>query len=224
MLLGGFVMRSEAQIQLGIKGGLNVSELMTSKDQYLFVNGNKQTVKNFPNSEWNGGLVVSIPLKKNFSLQPEVLYSVQGATAKPSYGYLVSSSEEYKLGYLNIPILLKYNSPVGVFLETGPQFGLLLNAKVNETVVGAAHTVSYDVKGQFKSTDIGWALGAGYLSPIDLGIDIRYTLGLTNISNASAAGMQVVPVQNGNMKNGVLQITLFYLFGKSGLPHPKNTD
>jgi hypothetical protein len=83
--------------------------------------------------------------------------------------------------------------------------------------VGADHTANFNVKDQFKSTDIGWTLGTGYLSPIDLGLDIRYNFGLTDINNATASGRQNAPIQNGHMKNSVVQIGIFYLFGKSGL-------
>ena len=213
----GYILAANAQIQVGIKGGLNVSELATSKDQTVLIGNSPEVVRNFPRTDVNAGLIVSIPLSKKFSFQPEAVFSSQGATAKPSYGYIVSTQEEYKLGYVNIPLLLKYNSPLGFFFETGPQVGLLTSAKINETIVGADHTAIYNVKNQFKSTDIGWTLGTGYLSPIDLGLDIRYNFGLTDINNTSASGMEGAPVQSGHIKNGVLQIGLFYLFGKSGL-------
>jgi len=210
-------MTLHAQIQVGVRGGLNVSELMTSKEQAVFIGGSPQSVRNFPRNDLNAGLIVSIPLNKKFSFQPEAVFSSQGATAKPSYGYLVSASEKYQLDYVNIPLLLKYNSPLGFFFETGPQIGVLVGAKIGETIVGADHTANFNVKDQFKSTDIGWTLGTGYLSPIDLGLDIRYNFGLTDINNASASGMQNAPTQDGHIRNSVVQIGLFYLFGKSGL-------
>jgi hypothetical protein len=86
---------------------------------------------------------------------------------------------------------------------------------VDEDVVGSYYTSHYHPKSQYKSTDIAWTLGTGYLSPFNVGFDIRYNLGLTDFSNVTPAGMQSAPVQNGSIKNSVLQIGVFYLFGKS---------
>jgi hypothetical protein len=172
-------------------------------------------IRNFSRTDFHAGFLVSIPLSKKFSFQPEVVYSQQGATGNPAGGYLVSATEKYKLNYVNVPLLLKYHLPVGFFVETGPQVGLLVSAKIDETVVGGINTNTYHVTNQFKSTDLGWVLGVGYLSPIDLGFDIRYNQGLNSINNASASGMQNAPVQGGSIKNSVFQIGVFYLFGKS---------
>ncbi|HEX9512520.1 MAG TPA: porin family protein [Puia sp.] len=210
-----FTMTANAQIQFGIKGGLNLAEILTSNNQLVNVHNEPMAIRNFPRTDFQAGFLVSIPLSKKFSFQPELVYSEQGATGRPVGGYLVSATEKYKLNYVNVPLLLKYNLPQGFFVETGPQVGLLVSANIVETVVGNVNDNHYHVKDQFKSTDLSWALGAGYLAPIDLGFDIRYNLGLNNINNATVSGMQNAPVQNGSIKNSVVQIGIFYLFGKS---------
>ena len=220
IVAGLFSGAAQAQIQFGFKGGLNVAELLTSNNQFVSVNGSSEQVKNFPRSDFHAGLLMSMPLSKVWSFQPELTFSQQGATAKPSYIYSVSSSEEYRLSYINIPLLMKYRSPTGLFAETGPQVGLLVHAKIDETVVGLDNTENYNVKSDFKTVDVSWALGVGYLSPIDVGIDIRYNYGLTNINNASGATQQSYPVQAGHMRNSVFQVGLFFLLGKSGLQAP----
>lgn len=205
-----------AQIQFGIKAGFNIAELQTSSHQSVTVNNETMGIRNFPRTDFHAGFLVSIPVFKNFTFQPEFVYSQQGATGNPSGGSLVSAIEKYKLNYLNVPLLLKYHLPFGFFAETGPQVGLLLSAKTDETLVGGVNTGKYfHDKDQYKSTDIGWVLGVGYLSPIDLGFDVRYNLSLSSINNASANGMQSEPIQAGSIKNSVVQIGIFYLFGKS---------
>jgi len=214
-LANSLAMKARAQVQFGVKGGLNASEMLTSGNPAIVVDGTTQHLKYFPITTVSGGAFASIPLAKKWYLQPEVMYSVQGATGKPEMDYLVTSTEDYRFSYLNVPILIKYKLPVGFFAETGPQIGLLLHAKIEETMVGATSTVNYNnVKDQFKSTDISWALGAGYCSPINLGFDIRYNLGLNNINQASAEGMSSYPIPNGAIKNGVFQAGVFFIFGK----------
>jgi hypothetical protein len=215
---------TEAQIRLGLKAGLNETEILTSNNQNVFVNGNAQGLRNFPRAAYNGGLLLSVPLTKKLSLQPELVFSAQGANGKPTQNYLESATEEYKFNFVNIPFLLKYDLPLGFFVETGPQLGILVSADIDESIVGTYTTNHYSVKDQYKSTDISWAFGAGYLSPFDIGFDLRYNLGLTDFSNVSATGMQSAPVQNGSIKNGVLQIGLFYMFGKSKNQPVKKDD
>lgn len=215
LVAGAWAGTANAQIQLGIKGGLNLTEILTSDNQQVTVHGDPMAIRNYPRTVFNVGLLLSVPLSNKFSFQPEVVYSNQGASGRPAGGYLVSATEKYQLNYVNVPLLLKYHLPLGFFVETGPQVGLLVSARIDETVIGDVNDNHYHVKDQFKSTDFSWALGAGYLAPIDLGFDIRYNRGLTDISNATASGMQNAPVQNGSIKNSVVQIGIFYLFGKS---------
>lgn len=219
-----FTLAANAQIEVGIKGGFNSAEILTSTDQGVNVNGNAMAIRNFPRTDFHAGVLVSIPLVKKFSLQPEVLYSQQGAAGNPTGGYLVSATEKYKFNYVNIPVLLQYKLPYGFYAETGPQVGLLVSANIVENIVGASSTSTYHVKDQYKSTDFSWAFGAGYISPINLGFDIRYNLGLNNINNATNSGTHTAPVQEGTIRNSVLQIGVFFLFGKLRNPPAADTE
>lgn len=208
------VMTANAQVQMGVKGGFNLSEMLTSGSPTTLVNGNTQTMRYFPITTFHGGVFFSIPLAKKWVFQPELLYSLQGSTGKPEGNYYVTATEDYRFGYLNVPLLIKYKFPLGFFAETGPQVGLLLSAKINETMVGDVNTIHYNIKDQLKSTDLSWALGAGYCSPFNIGFDIRYNLGLSNINQATANGLANAPIPNGTIKNSVVQIGVFYIFGK----------
>jgi hypothetical protein len=140
-----------------------------------------------------GGLVY-IPLFANFGLQPEVMYSGQGAKASAS-----GTDVKLNLGYINVPVLFKYKDPSGFFAEIGPQIGILVSAK------SKSGSVSVDSKDSFKSTDISGALGIGYLSALNIGVDARYCLGFTNIAKDASDGTTV--------KNNNIQIGVFYVFG-----------
>ena len=174
-----------AQIQFGAKAGLNLASIHVSPSQDV------TSFKMTPNFHVGG--LVSIPLASSFSLQPEVVYSGQGTK--------VTSPDEsgtYNLGFINVPVLLKYKTASGFFAELGPQLGFLLSAKAKSA------GTSVDVKDSFKSTDFSGVLGIGYMSPLNIGADVRYNLGLTNLAKSSG---------DGSAKNGVIQIGVFYLFG-----------
>jgi hypothetical protein len=206
---------AHAQVQFGVKGGMSISEILTSGQPATMINGGSQNLRYFPLTAVHGGVFASIQFAKKWSLQPELVFSLQGATGKPEMNYFVTATEDYRFSYLNVPILVKYKLPLGFFVETGPQVGLLLSAKANETLVGSYNNIHYNVKDQLRSTDLSWTLGAGYWSPFNLGFDIRYNLGLSNINQATAEGLASVPVPNGPIKNSALQIGVFYVFGKN---------
>ena len=185
LLMAGVLTTANAQIQFGLKAGANLANVNGSG-----VTGNK-TLVNF-----NGGALVRIKLAAGFSLQPEVVYSGQGAkTTNSSDG----STETVHQNYVNVPVMLQYSLPLGLFFETGPQLGFLTTAKISDNGQSA------DIKSSYKSTDFSWALGAGFLTPVHLGFDLRYNLGLSNISSAASG-------YTGSIKNGVFQVGVFYLF------------
>jgi len=217
-----FAIAASAQIQFGLKAGLNIAELNTSNSQYAAIaGGTPQSIKNYPRTLFNAGALVDVPLNKKFILQPELSFSMQGATGNPNQGYQVNATETYKYNFINLPVLIKYMLPMGIYAETGPQLGYLIAAHIDEVGIGAMHKVTYNVKDQLKSTEISWALGVGYQAPFNVGIDVRYNLGLTSYNNASATGLATSPIQNGNLKNSVVQIGVYYLFGKTKEPAPE---
>jgi hypothetical protein len=177
---------ANAQIQFGIKAGANFSTFTGDG-----VDGAKTKIG------FHGGAFVGVPLFSTFSLQPELVYSDQGYKVKED-----EFSGKLNAEYLNIPVLFKYNNPSGFFAQTGPQLGFLLSAKAK------ADGESTDLKDQFKSTDFSWAVGIGYLiKSVNVGIDARYNIGLSNVAKSSG---------DGSAKNSVFQVGLFYVFGGGG--------
>lgn len=158
---------------------------------------NSYTINNDNNSDFDSrigihaGLLGHIHLNDDFALQPEIVYSMQGAK---------SGNNELKLDYINIPVLVQYMFDNGFRLQAGPQLGLLINAKSEN------NNSSNDVKDQFKSVDAGLSFGVGYVHPpTSFGIDARYNLGLNDISESS----------NVESTNRGFQIGIFYLFNHS---------
>jgi hypothetical protein len=172
-----------AQVRFGLKAGYNHANLIYSGSAI-----NNLGAK----SDFNAGVFVSIPLCSHFYLQPELMYSGQGSRSTDS----IPKNASYN--YLNLPILFKYQHTSGLFAETGPQVGFLVSAQLSIS------EQSIDTKNYTQSADFSWVFGVGYKIPaINLGIDIRYNLGLTNTNKIDNAG---------TAKNSVFQIDLFYQF------------
>lgn len=175
-----------AQIQFGLKAGFNIANVTGGG-----IPGSK-TLFGF-----QGGALAKIPITDMLSLQPEAVYSIQGFRFTDS---TTGISVSFLNSYINIPVLLTYTLPNGLFFQGGPQVGFLIGAKA------AAGGSSVDTKSLFKSTDISVALGAGYNITENFGLSARYNLGLVNIANNAGDGLSV--------KNAVIQVGFFYLFGE----------
>ena len=177
---------AKAQIQFGVKAGVNLANLTLSD-----VPTNEESLKT--NTDFNAGLLAYIPIANSLVFQPEVVYSGQGSKVSDPSG-----SGTLSYSYINVPLLIKYAHSSGLFIETGPQVGFLMSAKAK------SDGVSVDVKSSAQSTDFSWAFGVGYKIPeVNLGLDVRYNLGLTNVNKDDT---------DGKIKNSVFQIGLFYLF------------
>lgn len=163
---------------IGFKAGVNIATL-----------GSDLSPKPSSLIGLHAGLLAHIHLADKFAVQPEVVYSTQGAKNK-------SDNSELHLGYLNVPVLLQYMFSNGFRLETGPQAGILLSAKEKD------NSVSIDIKNDINGFDFGWAAGVGYLSKMGLGADARFNFGLSNINKNNT----------GKLRNNVAQLGLFYQF------------
>ena len=139
------------------------------------------------------GGFVNYALTEKISIQPELQYSMQGATLKA--GDLES---DLNLDYLNVPVLVGYNLMEGLNVLTGPQLGLLLSAEAD------LDGETSDVKDDYKSTDVAWAIGGSY-DLNNLNFNLRYNMGLTSIG-------EEVDGESADVKNGVIQFAVGYRF------------
>jgi len=186
LLTAGSATFASAQVEFGVKAGVNIANLT--------VTGDNSGVSPSSITDFHAGFLAAIPLFSGFKLQPEVMYSGQGASADVS-----GTTVKLNYSYINVPVLFKYQHGSGLFAETGPQVGFLISAKEK------ADGQTIDTKSDTQSTDFSWAFGIGYKIPVvGLGIDARYNLGLTNLAKGSNSS-------DGTVKNSVIQIGLFYV-------------
>lgn len=168
--------------QLGLKAGMNVSNFTGSN----FENVEKKAIIGF-----NGGAFLGLMFGDNFSIQPEVLFSSQGAKFET-----VGQSQQFKVSYLNVPVLAKYRFDGGFYLEAGPQVGF----KINEKVPGNTP------ENFAKDLDFAFDAGLGYHGRSGLGVGARYIAGLSKVGDFDAGDL------NPDFKNGVAQLFIFYTF------------
>ncbi|MBN9283157.1 MULTISPECIES: porin family protein [Flavobacterium] len=162
-------------LQFGVKAGVNFSN---------FTGGDIEGYDFKTITSYHAGVVAEVKILENFSIQPELLYSTQGAELK-GLGEQIKS----ELGYISIPILAKfYLTSNKLSLELGPQASFLVS-KRNE--FSGSDT---------KSFDFAVAGGLGYKITNSIFVQGRYALGLTEVS------------KDADVKNSTIQFSLGYLF------------
>lgn len=173
-----------AQVSGGIRLGMNLAN-QKAEALGISVSGDSKV-------GLLGGLYLTANLSDKFAVQPELLYSSMGSKTDD-----ISDA----FGYIQVPILLRYNINENFNLHAGPQIGLLLSAKSD----------GVDIKDEFKGTDFGASFGAG----VDFGKfngGLRYYLGFSNISDIDTQG--IPGLGDISFKNTSFQIYLGYkLFG-----------
>lgn len=175
---------STAQVQFGIRGGVNATNISFEKlpekgERYGF----------------HIGVFADVPISANFSsLQPELSYSTQGAAFKPLTG-----RQTLNINYVNflLPVAFK----LSMFdLQIGP-FASFLTTKPDYTVYNENKVI---VDG-FKKYDIGLTAGlAVNFNKISIGA--RYNQGFVDVANDNVRPFL------GTGKNAVGQLSLGYKF------------
>ncbi len=171
-----------SQTQLGIKAGLNINDISDN-----FAPNNTATRLGF-----HAGLLAHIHVQRRLAVQPELVFSSQGAkyTLNGFNGHVVTNN-------LNLPVLLQYMGNRGIRLETGPQLGILLDGKIERN-----NGTINNLKNAMNEADFSWVFCLGFLSRSGLGADARFNLGLTDIFEQGGR----------DAKHRVWQIGLFYQF------------
>lgn len=178
-------LNTSAQADISLKAGVNISSITSNDvDNANFKSG----------SGFYGGFAVAVMVSKKFSVQPELFYSTKG------YSFSELSSDN-KTAFSNFcaPVLLQYKIASGFYAETGPQFSLLLSAKIKSNNIPSGEN---NIADEFKKFAFSWGIGAGYNAGGGSGLGIRYNFGISSISENN----------NYDAKFNILRLGLSYRF------------
>lgn len=178
--------QKNSNAKFGIRGGLNLSNFTgdyKGRDVHAGV---------------NIGLFTEIKISNKLAFQPELNYSMQGAS---------ESSASMNLNYITIPALLKVYPAEKFDLEFGPQIGFLTSASIK---YGSA---SVDASQLFNTTDFGLNFGFGFDASKKVNLGFRYYAGLTNVfSTTFQTALKSSGMSNTSTNNSVVSINLAYKF------------
>ena len=162
LLLLLVVKASIAQISYGVKGGLNFSNIYSTK----------------LNTDFKQGYHVGAYAKFNLiilAVQPELLFSQRG--------YKESNVKDVTLNYIDIPVMLKLKIFPMITLDAGPQFSYL----INESIEGIGNILT--VQPDFKKSELSGAFGAS-AQVWRLGASARYIVGFSELEKLTTSKNQ----------------------------------
>jgi len=155
-----------SKTSFGILGGVNFQNL-NGKD----ASGDK--LKNDMIIGYHVGVNVQFPIAPEFYFQPGLMFSTKGA--KSEFTFLgVTSTNTYKLSYIELPLNLVYKAQVGsgyVMLGFGPYVAYGIGGKHINEIGSLTNESSIKFKNE---TDLAESLSGNYVKPFDAGANILF--------------------------------------------------
>lgn len=197
---------AQAQVQFGIKGGLNVTSMNLDKDKLL-------------DTENQAGFFIGPTVKftlpiVGLGIDASALYDQREAKLKGDVkGNEVETSSTLKTQAINIPINVRYGVGLGsvanVFFFAGPQFGFNVGDKNKSIFQDAAE---WKLKSSNFSVNVG--LGFTVLSHLQVSANYNIACGKTGdvtVSDAAGTAIQEMLGKNGGKANA-WQVGVAYYF------------
>lgn len=199
---------AQQEVKFGPKTGVNIANI-----------SGKDAIDNNMLIGFHVGVFAEIRFNEKFAVQPEILYSAQGAKREGTrnvMGVNVTTNTTSKIDYINVPIMAKYYIAPSFAVEAGPYVGFLMSAKTEGTINSMGENVSIESDDKDFSNSIDFGVGAGASFNLDNGffIGARYNLGLSNVGkdNTLNFGDVDINVEALDTKNAVIQVSVGYKF------------
>ncbi len=182
--IAGIQLLSYGQFKAGLKGGVNIADIIISKSDTLFSDETFQT-----RYSYHIGCFIQQSFSESFGWEIDVLFSNKGYIHKYS-----GQTTNVSLNYLNWPILLTYKPTNFLEFELGPELGYLISG---ESLV--------------KNFDLGIDIGARFNLSRKINAGLRYCHGFPfkmNIDQSLTNGY--VPYY----QNNVFQVYLGFIIAR----------
>lgn len=186
---------SFAQFSIGIKGGVNFSQLKTDFKTQSFGDNLQQSLDT--KTGYVGGVYVRIGSK--FFIQPEFIFSAKGGSVNILKSGSPNTSQTVAIEYTNFDIPLMIGFKVGPLrLNAGPMASFKISDKGLDEALKA---YSSNVSDSFKNAAYGYQAGGG----LDIGalsLDLRYEGSLSEVTGNTFNNI------NFTQKGNLWQLTL----------------
>ena len=152
------------QNAIGIKGGVNI--------------GNVSNIGAESRLSGHAGVFLHHTINKNWCFQPELLFSGEGFKYFAD-GFTQTGERTVALSYIQLPLMIQYYPITPLYIEAGPQLGLLISAKDKPD---GSHAIN--VKDQYSTGQVAIGVGLGVKATEEVILYGRYNFGLTDINKS----------------------------------------
>lgn len=199
------------KIEFGLDGGINFSDLKGIPEAKYKSNFNLGFYFDFKmkNPAWmiNTGVIV----KSTMGAKNVPVYVLNNPQLDQIFenGHITRNLE-----YFDVPFLIKHQFKNRIFIKTGPQFGLLYNAKdiFHNKIDDQDLEYTNKVKSKFHPLDAGFVIGTGYRlkSGNGMNLGIHYYQGFVDVLIDDKGASQInksiyvnlgIPIGVGKQKN-----------------------
>lgn len=202
-----------AHAQFGLRAGANFATLATPTS----ANESRRASAD-GRLGYHAGVFYEHAFTRRWSIVPEIHYSHQRQRLEAE-DYSIADGGYYgryrlRLGYLNVPVLGRatFGNRHKVYVEAGPQLGILQGAFEEGTEAIGTIVGSYEVEvnrpatDRYRRLDVSLCAGIGLKLPAGLGVGLRASTGLRSLTQ---------PYSNfhnygGRLRSQVVQAALSY--------------
>jgi hypothetical protein len=172
-------------IRFGIKGGLNISDVVLNNLVNPDLEADYKT-RLGPHA----GVFALLSMDNRLSFAPEMLYSLKGVNA---------AGRRIQLHYVAVPLLVKYSFADNLRIEGGPEVGYLFLARSKYGKVNDVYS---------NNLEIAFDAGLEYLPSEKITFGLRFSAGFSNlVEDVSGTGIKY--------QNRVVQLSIGYIIGKA---------
>lgn len=171
------------QAQMGVKGGLNIADIVMTN----YINPDVEADLGLKTG-LHAGFFLSGMMNERVGAAAELLYSNKGMKAQA----------RTNLHYITLPLLLRYSLSQKIFAEIGPELGYLFSAKSDYGDVSGTYNNRFDL-----------GLDAGFhFDTQRLIFGVRYCAGFFSVRNVESFNSP--STEKIKYQNRVLQLSLGY--------------
>ncbi|WP_321334450.1 porin family protein [uncultured Bacteroides sp.] len=196
-------MPAQAQIKLGVKGGLNLASASLS-DAWK----EKSNSDNYTGFFVGPMIDITVPFV-GIGVDGALMYSQKGTKFSFDNGG-VSMDKTFKQQGIEIPINLKYSiglgSMLGIYFAAGPSFFFNMKSDDKVTLDNAVAAIDYE------KSEVALNLGMGVKLVKHLQIGVNYNMPLTDSAKASVDSGSYASLDGKSFKTKVWQVSVAYLF------------
>lgn len=167
-------MNAQVSFRPGVKAGLNVSH---------FTQTNRTDEKFNSKTDFYAGVFGALKLTKVYTLQPELVYTRQGAEREYFDGNNIRRTEDLDVSYLSIGVANKFT-----FKSFNFQVGPTIDIKVNDSHKEIAPNNNGDYYYEFNNNpytgiDFAFFAGVGYDITKNFGVEARIKKGIIPVND-----------------------------------------